>query len=226
MDIKCYNIVEEKRNSLKELIEKYVHNPEKYRELENIEYSIKQIELNPDYIEFEKLHYIAEELCIGVLIDAVAILNSRNNVKYFVDIKEDYYLNDSSNILRWPTMKEFDLNKFRSLISSFISKWKLSPGIKYCIQYQSSHTVNVSNFHDFLVIFSIPTKSCPNPQVVAYANFTVETCACVPNSVPVFVSYKFEQYFKTHVANSDLDFQDMLIKLILISKSRFYESLN
>lgn len=222
MDIKWkQNNVTSNKDFLKELIEKFVRHPDKCNELGNVKYLTKQI----DSTEFKKLEYLAEELCIDVLTDAVAILNSKQNDKYFVEIKEDYYLNDNQNLLEWPSMKYFDLNKFRLLLSCYISKWKLSPGIKFCIQYQSSRTVNISLLHDFLIIFSIPTKSCPNPQVVAYVYFTVESCSCIPDIEPIFVRYKFEQYFNTYTANCDFDFQDMLIKLILISKSRFYEAL-
>lgn len=229
MEISCdFNNLSEKEITLKALIEKYVLNPEKYNELENIKYSTIRTELNKtDSIEIQGLEHLADDLCVGLLIDAVAITNSKlKDVKYFVEIKEEFYSKDDELISKWTSMKEFDLNKFRFLINDYISKWKLSSGIKYCIQYQSSRTANVSSFHDFLVMFSIPTNACPNPQVVAYVYFTVESSHCLPDTEPIFVTYKFEQYFKTYVANNDFDFQDMFIKLILISKSRMYEAQN
>lgn len=233
MDKECENNttnLTEKEKALKKSIEKYVRNTDKYKELENIEYSTTRTELNEiDLIEFQGIEYIAEEVCMNVLIDAVSIANARSDsVRYFVEIDEKFYNNDETNedAFKWPQIREFDLNKFRFLLNDYISHWNLLSGIKYCIQYQSSRTTDVSNFHHFLVIFSIPTKACPNPQAVAYVYFTVETCTCLPDTKPIFVTYKFEQYFKTYVADNNFVFQDMLIKLVLISKSRFYESLN
>lgn len=213
-----------KEYTLRELVNKYVNNPHKFSEFANIRYSPTQNELNTESSEFNKLENLAKELCTGVVNDAVDVVNTKKQSKFIAEIK-NYASLSVKRMLGWPSMKDMDMNRLRLLISYYISEWKLSPGIKYCIQYQSSRTINASKIQDFLVIFSIPTKSCPNPQAVAYVYFTVESCSGLPDSESIFVKYTFEQYHKTYVINKDFDFQDSIIKLILVSKSRFYDKL-
>lgn len=222
------NSLARKEESLRKLIELYVRNPDKYRAFEKIVLTTTRKELNLiESTQFQRLDDVAEQLCMDVLIDAVAEVNQNHEkVKYFVDIKEEFYLKENENKFKWPSCIEFDMHTFRSQINDYISNWNLSRGIKYCIQYQSSSSSEISDIHDFLVIFSIPTKACPNPQAVAYAYFKAECSKCLPETEPIFVTYKFERFFKKYVANNDFNFQDMIIKLVLISKSRFYSSID
>ncbi|XP_018325829.1 A-kinase anchor protein 14-like [Agrilus planipennis] len=142
-----------------------------------------------------------------------------NRREKITDIEEVIYY------FKWPTIAEFSCQLIEKKIEEYMKTWHLTEDWRYCIKLVGQDCVNKMNRYHYAVIWSLPNKCYPVPQVEARVFFTIVIRNDIPTCCPVEVCYRFEGNSHYHVPGR-IQFKEQWLLDILYAKLKVYSSVN